>query len=141
MKKILTIIFLGLGGIFSLKAQSAFKVELSYGRTPCGNGGGPCKIESRSNLQERSIDNTLSPSVFLDEMNRANFKIPKSSIKSEITLKEFEGKYMLYLEDDLPLDLDTENDNRFTKPLILAHGWHPIIELEDCYIISYTLKQ
>ncbi len=138
MKKTFIIIFIGFSNLLSLKAQASFQVEMGYGRTPCGGGGGICRIESKNDLLEGSSEKALYTSVFLDKLNRANFKIPKSSLNSELTVKEFEGKYMLYLEEDLPL---TDEHNRLEKPLILAHGWHPIIELEDSYIISYTLKQ
>ena len=116
-------------------AQESINVSIQYGR-PCDRGRGTCGIQILNQSERATNSNFDATTIYLDELNRLNLKVSKAGLSKEIEEREFKGQYMYFLDSDIEI-VTTESGN---KPLILAKGWHPLIELEDCYVVSYTLK-
>ena len=133
IQKIFLLLFLGVAqmGI----AQESINVSIKYGRL-CGDGGGVCRMETLNQSERATNSNFNAVTIYLDELNRLSLKVLKAGLSKEIEEQEYKGRYMYFLDSDIEI-ATAESGN---KPLILAKGWHPLIELEDCYVISYTLK-
>ena len=133
IQKIFLLLFLGVAQMGN--AQKSINVSIGFGR-PCGYGRGACDIQILNQSERATNSNFDAMTVYLDELNRLSLKILKVGLSKEIEEREFKGQYMYFLDSDIEI-VTTESGN---KPLILAKGWHPLIELEDCYVVSYTLK-
>ena len=141
IQKIFLLLFLGV-----VQTGNAQSVPLSPpGRgtmidNNCYGSSGSCSA-SMSVLTSRSADNsTPTFSLYKNQSNNIVIEYPKSLI-DEDTKSEFANRNAYFTEKEQILDESVQNALNAEKPIILAKGWHPMIELEDCYIISYTLKE
>ena len=110
------------------------KIDGSY------NGGRGNCAAGMSVLSSRNTGNTPTFSLYRNKSNNIVIKYAKSLI-DEDTKSEFSNRNAYFTEKEQILDESVQNALNAEKPIILAKGWHPMIELEDCYIISYTLKE
>ncbi|MFZ4543486.1 MAG: hypothetical protein ACOYOA_05520 [Saprospiraceae bacterium] len=137
MKKILIHPLFGISlltlSLPEIHSQERIVTSVQFGR-PCGMGRGLCSVEEAIELENVAIANQNN--LFSDGLNRVNLKIMKYSLTKEVEEQEFKNHYLYFIEDEFQL-LKERNQG---KPMIIARGAHPIIELEDSYVISFTLK-
>ena len=106
----------------------------------CYGSSGSCSA-SMSVLTSRSADNsTPTFSLYKNQSNNIVIEYPKSLI-DEDTKSEFANRNAYFLEKEQILNESIQIALQTAKPIVLARGWHPIIELADRYVISYTLKE
>ena len=137
MKQILITPFFGIS-LLSLTAprihaQEKITAAVEFGR-PCGIGRGLCSIEELSDkIDDDSEEQNF---LYLDGVSRVNLKIMKNSLCREMEEQEFKNQHMYTVEEDFQL----LREKKMEKPLLIARGAHPIVEMEECYIISFTIK-
>ena len=145
IQKIFLLLFLGVTQMGIAQSNKAFKtVEMSVGRggenPPSCKGLGLCQRSSTlvSNTERATINNRST--AFLNHSGNFVMKVYKENLSLELT-DDLAYQNMYYLKTDTPVNSDVQQALQVEKPIVLAKGWHPMIELEDCYIISYTLKE
>jgi hypothetical protein len=139
MKKQLFFYLIFLSTTFQVKAQSvAISGAADIRGTGCSGGFSRC-INALGVNASRSHE-TAKRSFYLNNSTR---KIVEKIDKSLITEKIedlFEGKEAIYVEEDVTLLPEIYERLGSERPLIIARGWQQLLELDDCYIINYTLK-
>lgn len=137
MKKIIITPFFGISllafHVPQLNAQEQIAANIEFGR-PCGIGRGLCSIEASTDSLNVAKDKQNN--IFLDGLNRVNLKILKQSLSKEMEEREFKNHYLYFVEEEFQL----LREKKLDKPMVITRGAHPIIEMEDSYIISFTIK-
>jgi hypothetical protein len=131
----------------SIGHTQSLTVSYSEGRIPTDTGcrgSGSCGFVTISNQYRGNMESIPNvATLFYDGKSHINIRLPKSNMDAEIKASSFENQSFYFLPEDVKLEYSVQValEKNIEKPLILAKGYHPLIELEDCYIISYTLKQ
>jgi hypothetical protein len=138
MKQLIITPFLGISMLSLVTpyiyAQDKINAVVEFGR-PCGIGRGLCSIEEIADSSVVCAD--IRNYIFFDGLSRINLKIQKSSLSREIEYLEFKDRSSYLIDEDFQLLKEKNLD----KPLIIPSGAHPLIEMDEYYIISFTIKE
>ena len=137
MKTIAILPFFGIGllSMISVSAysQQSINIVVQFGR-PCGIGRGLCSIEELVDTLYTVAANRNH--IYMDGLERINLKVLKSSLSDDIEEIEFKNKQLYLLQDDFQI----LKEKNLEIPIVICKGAHPLIELEDSYIISFPVR-
>jgi hypothetical protein len=142
MKKqiILSFLLTFFGLVASVKAQSILLSPPGKGVIidgGCVGMGGLCN-SSMIILNNRSAEEGTNFAVFQSANNRVIIKYPKALLDEDMKLL-FLSRDAYFLEIPQTLDNSIKEALHKEKNIVLAQGWHPIIEWEDSYFISFSI--
>jgi hypothetical protein len=127
----------------NIQAQAVAVNPPGKGDTKDANGNCTGRSVCSESIQvlsgNRSMDNGATFSLFKNAKGKVVFKLPKSALEAA-QIEEMKTTDAYYLPQDTPLEQAIQEAFEAEKVVVLARGWHPLIELEDCFIIYYTLK-
>lgn len=107
----------------------------------CGGSGNNCmesiEVLTDSNAEMKGI---TTFKLYKTASNKLNLIMPKAMMNSE-QQADFFNRDAYFLEKDLKLKPSVWAALHESEIIVLQYGWHPLIELEDCFIISFTLKK
>ncbi len=146
MKKQFTILAMLTACIFTGYGQRAASISLSLGRAAdpplnCASGAGSCFTATSPSLKGATLKNTNIGVAYFDTVGRMSFTISKINIEAEFEKELLAGKEFYALSEDTVIGEGINpNEERSGSKTVLRKGWYPIIETEDSYVISFTLK-
>ncbi len=92
-------------------------------------------------MKGATLKNTNIGTAYFDASGRMSFVVLKTNLEPVFEKEFFAGKEFYALTEDTIIGKGINPDEeRSGNKTILRKGWYPIIETEDSYVISFTLK-
>jgi hypothetical protein len=105
----------------------------------CIGSNGGCH-RSMTVISSRNSENEATFAIYQSNPNTIVIKYPKSLMDSDMKT-DFNNRAAYFLEQPQTLDISVQEALKSEKPIVLAKGWHHIIDWQDCFYISFTIEK